>query len=131
MPSVQLKSEHAGKNDGSDVPRNVAHDRDDIKPRISLMPMLITLGSVAVATLLSWATWQTYMGAPWTRDGTVRAYVVTMAPEVAGRIVKLTQFAALCLASRLAACRSCVARSAAALACRSSRCTVPMGIPPY
>jgi multidrug resistance efflux pump len=89
MPSVQLKSEHAGKNDGSDVPRNVAHDRDDIKPRISLMPMLITLGTVAVAALLSWATWQTYMGAPWTRDGTVRAYVVTMAPEVAGRITKL------------------------------------------
>jgi len=29
------------------------------------------------------------MGAPWTRDGTVRAYVVTMAPEVAGRIVEL------------------------------------------
>ena len=26
---------------------------------------------------------------PWTRDGTVRAYVVTMAPEVAGRIVEL------------------------------------------
>jgi RND family efflux transporter MFP subunit len=33
--------------------------------------------------------WQAYMGAPWTRDGTVRAYVVTMAPEVAGRIVEL------------------------------------------
>ncbi len=29
------------------------------------------------------------MGAPWTRDGTVRVYVVTMAPEVAGRIIKL------------------------------------------
>src|SRR5258705_4820275 len=29
------------------------------------------------------------MGTPWTRDGTVRAYVVTMAPEVAGRIIKL------------------------------------------
>ena len=29
------------------------------------------------------------MGAPWTRDGTVRAYVVTMAPEVSGRIVQL------------------------------------------
>src|ERR1700758_5230216 len=89
MPSVQLKSEHAGKNDGSDVPRKAAHDRDDIKPRIPLTPMLLTLGSVAVAALLSWATWQTYMGAPWTRDGTVRAYVVTMAPEVAGRIVEL------------------------------------------
>jgi RND family efflux transporter MFP subunit len=32
--------------------------------------------------------WDAYMGAPWTRDGTVRVYVVTMAPEVAGRIVK-------------------------------------------
>jgi hypothetical protein len=29
------------------------------------------------------------MAAPWTRDGTVRAYVVTMAPEVSGRIVEL------------------------------------------
>jgi multidrug resistance efflux pump len=29
------------------------------------------------------------MAAPWTRDATVRAYVVTMAPEVAGRIVGL------------------------------------------
>jgi RND family efflux transporter MFP subunit len=33
--------------------------------------------------------WEAYMGAPWTRDGTVRAYVVKMAPEVAGRIVEL------------------------------------------
>src|SRR6266851_355744 len=38
----------------------------------------------------SHGTWQVYMGSPWTRDGTVRAYVVTMAPEVAGRIVKLS-----------------------------------------
>jgi len=29
------------------------------------------------------------MAAPWTRNATVRAYVVTMAPEVAGRIVEL------------------------------------------
>jgi Biotin-lipoyl like len=33
--------------------------------------------------------WEAYIGAPWTRDGTVRTYVVTMAPEVAGRIVQL------------------------------------------
>ena len=33
--------------------------------------------------------WDAYMGAPWTRDGTVRAYVVTMAPEIEGRIVEL------------------------------------------
>ncbi|WMT76509.1 biotin/lipoyl-binding protein [Bradyrhizobium sp. Ash2021] len=31
-----------------------------------------------------------YMGAPWTRDGTVRTYVVTMAPEITGRIVELS-----------------------------------------
>jgi len=33
--------------------------------------------------------WDVYMAGPWTRDATVRAYVVTMAPEVAGRIVEL------------------------------------------
>jgi multidrug resistance efflux pump len=33
--------------------------------------------------------WGVYMGAPWTRDATVRAYVVKMAPEVAGRIAEL------------------------------------------
>ena len=90
MPSVQLKSEHARQSDGIDVLRHAARDRNNIKPRISLVPILITLGTVAVAALLGWATWQVYMVAPWTRDGTVRAYVVTMAPEVAGRIVKLS-----------------------------------------
>ena len=53
------------------------------------MPVLLTALVVAVAVLLGWAMWDAYMGAPWTRDGTVRAYVVTMAPEVAGRIVEL------------------------------------------
>jgi multidrug resistance efflux pump len=57
--------------------------------RIKMMPVLITLVTVAVAVVLGWATWAAYMGAPWTRDATVRAYVVTIAPEVAGRIVEL------------------------------------------
>jgi multidrug resistance efflux pump len=43
----------------------------------------------AVAAFLTWRLWNLYMGAPWTRDATVRAYVITMAPEVAGRIVAL------------------------------------------
>jgi multidrug resistance efflux pump len=50
---------------------------------------LITLVTVGLAVPLAWAIWDAYMGAPWTRDGTVRVYVVTMAPEVAGRIVGL------------------------------------------
>jgi multidrug resistance efflux pump len=89
MSSVELRSEHPTQIDGGDLPAHVARDRDNIKSRMRVAPILITLGTVAVAALLAWATWQVYMGAPWTRDGTVRAYVVTMAPEVAGRIVKL------------------------------------------
>ena len=89
MSNVELKSVDAKQGDGSDVPRRVASHPDNIKSRIRVAPILITLGTVAVAALLAWAAWQTYMGAPWTRDGTVRAYAVTMAPEVAGRIVEM------------------------------------------
>ena len=59
------------------------------RPRIQIIPFLLTLGTVALAGLLGWGMWEVYMGAPWTRDATVRSYVVTMAPEVAGRIVQL------------------------------------------
>jgi multidrug resistance efflux pump len=42
-----------------------------------------------IAAAFSWSMWRVYVEAPWTRDGTVRAYVVTIAPQVAGEIVKL------------------------------------------
>jgi multidrug resistance efflux pump len=57
--------------------------------RVHARPILVTLVAVALAGLLGWAAWNNYMAAPWTRDATVRAYVVTMAPEVTGRIVEL------------------------------------------
>jgi multidrug resistance efflux pump len=57
--------------------------------RVQVIPFLITLCTVALAALLGPVMWDAYMGAPWTRDGAVRAYVVTMAPEVSGRIVQL------------------------------------------
>jgi multidrug resistance efflux pump len=57
--------------------------------RLRVLPLLITLATVALAIVLGRLMWNAYMGAPWTRDGTVRVYVVTMAPEVAGRIVEL------------------------------------------
>src|SRR6202022_357149 len=63
--------------------------RETPRRRLRILPLLITLAMIAVAVALGWAMWDAYMGAPWTRDGTVRAYVVTMAPEVAGRIVGL------------------------------------------
>ena len=62
---------------------------DNAKLPIRAVSVVITLGAVLLAALLTWATWQVYMTAPWTRDGTVRVYVVAMAPEVAGRIVEL------------------------------------------
>jgi multidrug resistance efflux pump len=51
--------------------------------------LLITLTSVALSVILGQAMWRGYVESPWTRDGTVRAYVVTMAPEISGRIVEL------------------------------------------
>src|ERR1700732_2110296 len=63
--------------------------RHKVRPRLRIISVLITLVMVALAVPLGWAMWDAYMGAPWTRDGTVRVYVVTKAPEVAGRIVKL------------------------------------------
>src|SRR6266852_2704252 len=57
--------------------------------RLRILPLLITLATIAAAVVLGRGMWDAYMGAPWTRDGTVRAYVVTVAPEVAGRIVEL------------------------------------------
>ena len=62
----------------------------EIRPRRRrVLPLLITVVTVAIAVVVGRQMWDAYMGTPWTRDGTVRAYVVTMAPEVAGRIVEL------------------------------------------
>lgn len=57
--------------------------------RVKIVPVFITLTTVGIAILLGRAMWDAYMIAPWTRDSVVRAYVVTMAPEVSGRIVEM------------------------------------------
>jgi multidrug resistance efflux pump len=57
--------------------------------RLGAVPLLVTLIVLVLAGIATWAMWQAYMAAPWTRDGTVRAYVVTVTPEVSGRIVQL------------------------------------------
>jgi multidrug resistance efflux pump len=84
----------AKRETGGDIPAAVwspdAAARTAPRRRLRIVPVLITLATMALAAGLSWAMWGAYMGAPWTRDGTVRAYVVTMAPEVAGRIVELS-----------------------------------------
>jgi multidrug resistance efflux pump len=90
MSSVEARSKVVTKeSDGPEAPRRAPRDRDRAKPRIALGPILITLVTLAAAALLAWAGWEAYMATPWTRDGTVRVYVTTMAPEVAGKIVEL------------------------------------------
>jgi multidrug resistance efflux pump len=83
----------AKRETGGDIPAAVwspdAAARTAPRRRLRIVPVLITLATMALAAGLSWAMWGAYMGAPWTRDGTVRAYVVTMASEVSGRIVEL------------------------------------------
>src|SRR6202453_3106439 len=88
MSSVELRSKQVEERDGPEA-RPAPLDLDSAKPRVALAPILITLVTLALAALLAWAGWDAYMAPPWTRDGTVRVYVVTMAPEVAGRIVEM------------------------------------------
>jgi multidrug resistance efflux pump len=72
-----------------DAPLRPPESRTAAQRSVAIRPFLITLGAVALAGLLGWAMWGVYMEAPWTRNATVRAYIVTIAPEVAGRIVEL------------------------------------------
>ncbi|MEP9398949.1 HlyD family secretion protein [Mesorhizobium sp. KR2-14] len=67
----------------------VADERKSLRRRLRLLPILATLAVAAVAAVAVWLLWQNYMESPWTRDGTVRAYVVTLAPEVSGNITEL------------------------------------------
>jgi RND family efflux transporter MFP subunit len=48
--------------------------------------VLVTLVSLLVAIAVGWQLWSYYMLEPWTRDGRVRADVVTVAADVAGLI---------------------------------------------
>jgi multidrug resistance efflux pump len=90
VSDTHFTSEHVTREGAHrGAPSNLPRARHSIKNRIRVVPILITLGTVALSALLGWTMWDTYRGAPWTRDGAVRAYVVTMAPEVAGRIVQL------------------------------------------
>ena len=88
----ELKTE--AKRDTTELEGGAAHPAEQPAPdmatrRLRVIPFLITLVVLAIAASLGWAMWKAYMGTPWTRDGTVRVYVVTMAAEISGRIVEL------------------------------------------
>jgi multidrug resistance efflux pump len=89
MSDVEAKSERGKSADLRIVSSAQSAARAIHRTRIRIVPVLITLATTALAVGLGWAMWKAYMETPWTRDGTVRVYTVTMAPEVAGRIVEL------------------------------------------
>src|SRR5271154_115321 len=90
MSDVEAKSKREAKVDSpAAVWSPEPAPRETPRRRLRIRPFVITLATIAVAGVLVGAMWNAYMGAPWTRDGTVRAYVVTMAVEVSGYIVEL------------------------------------------
>jgi multidrug resistance efflux pump len=90
MTVTDVTAKRSKTADDGDAMRTLGSESSDAtRRRWRMIPVLITLASVAFAVLLGRAMWGVYMGAPWTRDATVRAYVVMVAPEIAGRIVEL------------------------------------------
>ena len=87
MSGVELKANDVLK--ASSVAAAPTVKRRSVWSSLRILPVLVTVAAVCAAAALGWLAWQYYMGSPWTRDGTVRAYVVKIAPEVAGEIVQL------------------------------------------
>lgn len=54
-----------------------------------LFRIAMTVAMSLVAIVLGMALWNYYMIDPWTRDGTVRAEIVAVAPEVSGTVVDI------------------------------------------
>ena len=65
-----------------------SNDRRSLRRRLRLLPILLTLMVAVLGAASVWVLWQGYMERPWTRDGTVRSNVVTLAPDV-GQVVEL------------------------------------------
>ncbi|MDP5009453.1 MAG: efflux RND transporter periplasmic adaptor subunit [Glaciimonas sp.] len=55
----------------------------------TLLKAAITLVVVGIAFFLTHKLWDHYMNSPWTRDGRVRADVISVAADVAGRVVEV------------------------------------------
>jgi multidrug resistance efflux pump len=87
MSTAELRPEKSKSDAPAEVTPRAAPAAD--RRRIRIVPVLLTAATVAVAAVLSWLMWETYMGTPWTRDGRVRVYVVTIASQVAGTITQL------------------------------------------
>jgi RND family efflux transporter MFP subunit len=60
-----------------------------MNPASFVLRFLATLAITVIAGLVAWQLWVYYMDAPWTRDGRVRADIVSLAPDVTGPVVQV------------------------------------------
>ena len=84
LPEVTSKRGRTANYGEAAVLPPMRDSRVPAKRGMRMIPFLITFGTLALAGVLGSAAWGAYIGAPWTPDATVRAYVATMVPEVAG-----------------------------------------------
>jgi multidrug resistance efflux pump len=60
-----------------------------VRRLLGLARGLATLAVALVGILMALVTWDSYVTAPWTRDGTVRVQVASVAPQISGQITEL------------------------------------------
>lgn len=60
-----------------------------MKPVSFVYRFIITLVALVLACIVGWQLWVYYMQSPWTRDGRVRADIVSLAPDVSGPVVHI------------------------------------------
>jgi multidrug resistance efflux pump len=75
-PSVAARLQSAGRRAAKQFPR-------------SIMTTLATLAILLVAVIVSIVAWDQYVTTPWTRDGSVRVQVASIAPQVSGQITQV------------------------------------------
>ena len=67
-------------------PRKRRRMIDAVRSLLRTIATLLILGTAVLAALL---IWNYYVTAPWTRDGTVRVQVASVAPRISGQIVEI------------------------------------------
>jgi multidrug resistance efflux pump len=99
--AIELERRDASAN--ADDPSALAATRADAKTRatgnsrqplsrthrfiVRICKTLSTLAIVAVAAVGALLTWDYYVTAPWTRNGSIRVQVASIAPQVSGQII--------------------------------------------
>jgi RND family efflux transporter MFP subunit len=56
---------------------------------VVIRKVMVTLSIMSAAILAGIALWHHYLYSPWTRDGRVRASIITVAPDVSGQVMRI------------------------------------------